>query len=86
MAPRYIDADALKDRLRWGWVNDKFVLRKIDEAPAIDAVLVVRCKDCKYYNTAWCNDGCGWCERDGDGYGSFDDWFCAGGRRKNETD
>ena len=45
---RTIDADALKDSLKWGWVNDKFVLRKIDECPEVDAVAVVRCKDCRH--------------------------------------
>lgn len=44
----------------------------IDEEPSIDAVQVVRCKDCKYYkeNTLVCSrygleddDYCSWAER-----------------------
>lgn len=30
------------------------LLRIIDEQPAVDAVAVVRCKDCKWRNTAGC--------------------------------
>ena len=33
---RLIDADLLKDRLKWGWTNDKFVLRQIDEMPVTE--------------------------------------------------
>lgn len=44
---RLIDADALKERLKRSsrYFDLKF---DIDEAPTIDAVPVVRCKDCKY--------------------------------------
>lgn len=31
-----IDRNELKDRLKWGWMNDKFVLRTIDEMPVAD--------------------------------------------------
>lgn len=54
-----------------------------DISPTIDAVPVVRCKDCKhgekpptfqyYPNLTWCNKY----ERSHD-----DDWFCADGERK----
>lgn len=33
---RLIDADLLKDRLKYGWVNDKFVLKAIDEMPVTE--------------------------------------------------
>ena len=49
--------------------------------PAVDATLVVRCKDCRYYNTNYCGDGFGWCERNGIGHGTSDDWFCADGEK-----
>lgn len=49
--------------------------------PAVDAVPVVRCKDCRYYNTNYCGDGFGWCERNGIGHGTSDDWFCADGEK-----
>ena len=42
---------------------------------------IVRCKDCKYFNTFGCEDGFGWCERNGSGHGSTTLWFCADGER-----
>lgn len=56
----------------------------IDDMPAVDAAQVVRCKDCRYYNTIFCGDGFGWCERTGIGHGTSDGWFCADGEVKNE--
>lgn len=47
--------------------------------PAVDAVPVVRCRDCKYYNITCCSPGFGWCERSGHNHGTTDDWFCADG-------
>ena len=40
---RLIDAD----KLDW-WYKGRPIRRVIDEAPTIDAVPVVRCKDCKF--------------------------------------
>lgn len=54
----------------------------IKALPIVDAVEVVRCKDCRYYNTTNCCDGCGWCERSGMDRGSWDNWFCADGAHK----
>lgn len=53
----------------------------LNALPAVDAVPVVRCKDCRYYNTNYCGDGFGWCERNGIGHGTSDDWFCADGEK-----
>ena len=70
---RLIDADALEEALRehkfdysgqsdyFDGVVDGLMLARDDvrEAPTIDAVEVVRCKDCKYYegkNTYCAND------------------------------
>lgn len=54
----------------------------IKKEPAVDAVPVIRCKDCRYYNTHYyCGDGFGWCERNGSGHSTSDDWFCADGQR-----
>lgn len=47
---------------------------------------VVRCKDCKYYNKAGCSADFGWCERNGSGHGSTDDWFCADGERRGDDE
>lgn len=41
--------------------------------------VLVRCKNCKHYNTSSCADGFGWCERSGHDHGCTDDWFCADG-------
>ena len=50
--------------------------RLIDaDAPTIDAVPVVRCKDCKYFKTQLCQNE-----------DSHDDWFCADGERKDGAD
>ena len=48
-----------------------------DISPTIDAVPVVRCKDCKHYSGQFCNknDVYPWPK---------DNWFCADGERKSE--
>lgn len=53
---RYIDADALKE-VCYKFAQDvsrsamAFVQGQINAAPTIDAVEVVRCKDCIFWNT-----------------------------------
>ena len=80
---RLIDADALKTkaiRCETFKLYDVPVFLKavgtkeIDRAPTIDAVEVVRCKDCKYFKTPLCQI------KD-----NHDNWFCADGERKNEV-
>lgn len=77
---RLIDADALPtdDFLN----NTKMVLQSdIDSAPTIDAVPVVRCKDCKHY---WKNytddDSVPVCLAS-----PKDDAFCSEGERKDDV-
>ena len=41
----------------------------------IDAVPVVRCKNCKHYNTIGCSKGFGWCENID--RGTSDNFYCA---------
>lgn len=53
---------------------------EVDDAPTIDAVPVVRCKECEYYNITCCSDGCGWCEKMDRGV--HDDFYCSCGERK----
>ena len=78
---RLIDADALIEEAyaegAYGYVEAK----QIADAPTINAVEVVRCRDCKYYDGKWlCKisgvpsrkpcDFCSYGERkDGDGNG-----------------
>jgi len=67
-----------------GWmvpVNE--VCRTIVEAPTVDAVPVVRCKDCKQYKTIFTWNGKEYkaCEKNPHG---DEDWFCADGERKDD--
>ena len=41
----------------WPYVSLKDVLKKINDAPTIDAVPVVRCKDCLHYRPMVAFDG-----------------------------
>ena len=81
---RLIDADALKTKaIRCETFNlyDAPVFfkavgtKEIDRAPTIDAVPVVRCKDCKYFKTPLCQNE-----------NNHDNWFCADGERKDGDD
>ena len=90
---RLIDADALKEVIynNLYTITDFFnrqdrgmfwtagIEKAIDEAPTIDAVRVVRCKDCKYRDA---DDFC-----TGRGYPNMlvpDDGFCEKGARREE--
>lgn len=44
-----------------------------------DAVPVVRCKECEYYNITCCSSGTGWCENMD--MGVSDDFYCANGAK-----
>jgi hypothetical protein len=55
------------------------LLSCIENCPTIDAVPVVRCKDCKHYNTIGCSKGFGWCESMHRGVS--DDFYCANGAK-----
>lgn len=68
---RPIDADALIEDIKkclWDWetvdgITSSTVLKQtitdIENAPTIDAVPVVRCGDCKYWDSDWMLKGCG---------------------------
>lgn len=53
---RLIDADALMEKYDKTTVWDSWV--EINTAPTIDAVPVVRCRECKYWNedAEWCRE------------------------------
>ena len=91
---RLIDADALIEDIKtklWDWntvdsITSSTVLKQtitdIDNAPTIDAVPVVRCKDCKCW-TEWEN-GTGSCSRYAlDWVGMDADDVCSMGERKD---
>lgn len=85
---RLIDAGALIDKAwdaenGFGWVKVVSV-NDVMTAPTIDAVEVVRCRDCKYsrpYRTDKYT-----CEKEHDcgDYTIPADWFCADGKRREE--
>lgn len=57
----------------------------LKEQPTVDAVPVVRCRECAHYETAGFKDGYGWCKaRVVDSTGVYDDYFCADGERRTE--
>lgn len=61
------------------------VIKRINNAPTVDAVEVVRCKDCKYYNLQH-----HYCEGIGNWFGIEGEWsdngYCyKGERRENES-
>jgi hypothetical protein len=69
--------------------NDGCGCRVIDEAPTVDAVEVVRCKDCRYYHIYWESNG-----HTEKGYGACDwindnsvreDHFCSWGERREDA-
>ena len=80
---RLIDADALKDRIK---IDDMPALTEglkswIDHQPTIDAVPIVRCKDCKHNYSKWGYNPedivCDYWETDG----LYDDDFCSHGAK-----
>lgn len=87
---RLIDADALEKDLarRWDENDDadfshREVWRALRDAPTIDAVPVVRCKDCRWW-TEWSNGGIGSCSRFAlDWIGTDADDFCSFAERKD---
>ena len=87
---RLIDADALKQKYfgrRGGLIHTS----DIDNAPTIDAVDVIKCKDCKYYKPSAVASRKMCFRKDVDGVQVCCDFqpddFCSHGeRRKYETD
>ena len=75
---RLIDADATKRRVADTFFDTLIpcVNRALDDSPTIDAVSVVRCRDCKHR----CKDS--WCEYVDDD----DNFYCARGERKEGAD
>lgn len=74
---RMIDANALREKCdsthRFVWMRD------IDDAPTVDAVEVVRCKDCKYHEDE--EIGMVYCPNAIGGWVG-ENWFCADGKLK----
>lgn len=84
---RLIDADALKQRVIENRDPDWSVViepnyKDIVNAPTIDAVIVVRCKDCDYTDESLDEDHDYWCLHHGI-YIDADD-YCSRGERRTE--
>ena len=79
--PRYIDADALVDRMKkdplFDLVERYGVVGVIEAEPTADLVEVVRCKDCKHYQ------GLAECRLIGNCMGT--DGFCSWGERRDDA-
>ena len=61
--------------------GEKTLDQIIDELPSVDAVPVVRCKDCKHYEMA-SNEANGWCEKNELPFAPWD--YCSYGERKEK--
>ena len=67
--------------LPWGVIADGIeqAIQSVDQAPDIDAVEVVRCRDCAYMRVPRC------CPYQISGFKVDDDWYCPMGvRRKRD--
>ena len=90
---KYISASGMVEvveMLRWSNYLDKnstlnLLIRAIEQAPtdAIDAMEVVRCKDCKYWDKATIRKGFLICPASG--MEIMDDDYCSYGKRKENT-
>jgi hypothetical protein len=70
------ELDALFTNYIW-WID--FIKHFVEKAPAVDAVEVVRCKDCKWWDDSLCTNINGaFCVVENG------DWFCASGERKGD--
>ena len=87
---RIIDADALKRRAITVRFFGKDIMMvptaEIDDAPTIDAVEAVRCKDCKYNLGETTRGESVLCNYSTHGMliERSNEWFCADGERKEE--
>lgn len=87
---RLIDADAVKFRVEYGYDNNGVLLvpyrdikKSIEAAKTVDAMPVVRCRDCKHsyedLGGLYCSFGpCVYCS-------VSPDFWCANGRRREDA-
>ena len=84
---RLIDAYSAKEAIEYSLVGDTASMaeRVIDRQPTIDAVPVVRCRECKYRfkNNGHSKDGCPIIDAN---IWMDDDDFCSHGERKEGAD
>lgn len=84
---RLIDANALTAEYDRVHIGEPGKARKLmEDAPTIDAVEVVRCKDCKYGDWDSEPDDAMVCMRTKDGFWRSGNDFCSYGERKEDDD
>lgn len=85
---RPIDADALREKIDNIWKGRPLstlgarILVTIDEALTIDAVEVVRCKECRYFKKIVKRSDSGLCYRDLVASAWKENGYCSRGERK----
>ena len=82
---RLVDADNARECFGGDGVTGAVMQRMFDSLPTIDAVPVVRCRECKYwrrYTRQWENHCAGECERHRMEGGTYENDFCSYGQRK----
>lgn len=80
---RLIDADALPKYTGYALSADE-VAKAVEVAPTIDAVPVVRCKDCKWWGDIDPRNRYTDCYCHVVECSTEPDWFCADGERKDD--
>lgn len=92
---RLIDADALRDNMQWcidhGMYDKPYdYLAEIDDAPTIDSVEVVKCKDCRWWsgsaNTSHNNHLCKRALDQNVDYWTRGDDYCSCGEHREDGD
>lgn len=87
MADRLISADKVAEAIAWlneyDFVLWHDVMECIDKVSTVDAVRVVRCKDCKYHRNG--NKGIPYCSKIDYGYGWNDNDYCSMGERREDA-
>ena len=82
---KLVDADKARECFGGDGVTGAVMKRMFDSLPTIDAVPVVRCRECKYwrrYTRQWENHCAGECERHRMEGGTYENDFCSYGQRK----
>lgn len=87
---RLIDADALKRRAITVRFFGKDIMMvptaEIDDAPTIDAVEVVRCKECRYFKKIVERSDSGLCYRDLVASAWKENGYCSRGERREDDE
>lgn len=79
-----LDSDYIQETLyRRAFKTRQDIEEWLNNAPTIDAVTVVRCKDCKYGDYDSEPDDAMVCTRTNDGYWRHGNDFCSYGRKKS---